>query len=625
MFKQIYKEYILSNDKANFRYTLMKKYPKEYEYLVSSDNWFVNEQLPVKLFIITHALTEYPKCKCNTPITTFNKNQNKFSEVCNTKSCEHRKQAYASRLKINSLRKYGVENISHASQIKEKISKNKKNLSVHKKQIIQLKREQTNLKKYGFKTPAENLDILEKIKKTNLDRFGEHFILSNTTKIRKAVKTKYGVDNVMLVDYIKDKAVSTNKNNHNGIGFSSENIIKKIKETNLEKYGFENAMHNSEIKEKMLQTTLNRFGVTSVLSLEEIRNKSKETWIQKMEFKINNFQTLKPLFDFNTQYVGIDTEYGWQCTACDTKFFSNLNDGIYPKCPTCYPYTKSKEELNIKKYLEEELGLLVLHNKKPFGKFEIDLLIPELKIAIEYNGLYWHADDKIEKNYHLNKTNLVEENGYQLIHIYEHLWLTKPEIIKSMLKAKAGKNIKINARQCDIKEITTTLKNNFLNLHHIQGEDKSSVKLGLFFKNELLQVMTFGKPRFTNNSCIDYEMIRLASKSNTTVVGGANKLFCYFKKKYVFKKIISYADRSHSMGNVYKKMGFKQNNISPPNFWVFGNSIKFPEHRLNWQKYKLNKKLITFDVNISAWDNMSKNGYKRYWDSGNLVFVYENK
>jgi hypothetical protein len=70
--------------------------------------------------------------------------------------------------------------------------------------------------------------------------------------------------------------------------------------------------------------------------------------------------------------------------------------------------------------------------------------------------------------------------------------MNKQEIIKAKLKALFGiEQTKIYARKCIIKEISTELKNDFLNQFHIQGEDKSKIKLGLFYQDELVAVMTF--------------------------------------------------------------------------------------------------------------------------------------
>lgn len=147
------------------------------------------------------------------------------------------------------------------------------------------------------------------------------------------------------------------------------------------------------------------------------------------------------------------------------------------------------------------------------------------------------------------KTELCEAQGYQLIHIFEYQWNIKKNIIKERLKHLFGiYDDKIFARNCEVKEIYLKESENFLNNYHIQGSSKSSIKLGLFFNNELIAVMTFGKPRFNKN--YEWELIRYATSKH--VCGGAGKLLKYFERKYKPFSIISYADRCWSKGNLYR-------------------------------------------------------------------------
>jgi hypothetical protein len=156
-----------------------------------------------------------------------------------------------------------------------------------------------------------------------------------------------------------------------------------------------------------------------------------------------------------------------------------------------------------------------------------------------------------------------------------------------------------------------------LNKHHIQGEDKSKVKLGLFFENELVAVMTFGKPRFNNN--YEYELIRYATKSRYHVLGGAGKLLKYFERNYNPKNIITYADRSYSQGNMYKQIGFTLVKISEPSYvWIKGNEIL---SRYQCQKHKLKEILKdNYNEGLSENENMLLNGFYKLYDCGNFVF-----
>jgi hypothetical protein len=166
----------------------------------------------------------------------------------------------------------------------------------------------------------------------------------------------------------------------------------------------------------------------------------------------------------------------------------------------------------------------------------------------------------------------------------------------------------------------------FLEKTHLQGYCPASVKLGLFWNNELQAIATFGKPRFNKN--YDWELIRYSVALNTTVVGGLGKLIKYFLKNYEVTSIISYADRrwtKHSK-NLYQLVGFEFLNSSSPNYKYFKRDAGKIElqSRTQFQKHKLQYKLPIFNKILTEYQNMQLNGYCRIWDCGNLIYEYKN-
>ena len=218
-------------------------------------------------------------------------------------------------------------------------------------------------------------------------------------------------------------------------------------------------------------------------------------------------------------------------------------------------------------------------------------------------GLRWHSDKfKQDKNYHLNKTIECEKIGYRLIHIFEDEWVNKQEIVKSKLLSIFNKEQEsIYARKCIIKEIDIKIKNEFLNKTHIQGEDRANIKLGLFYENELVSVMTFCKSRFNKN--YEWELSRYSSSKH--VIGSAGKLLKYFERIYKPKSLITYADRRYSQGNLYYRLGFILDHFSSPNYFYTKNQIKLS--RIQCQKHKLKDILKDFNENLSGSENMSLN------------------
>jgi len=192
-----------------------------------------------------------------------------------------------------------------------------------------------------------------------------------------------------------------------------------------------------------------------------------------------------------------------------------------------------------------------------------------------------------------------------------------------MILNKLGKTInKIYARKTEIKEITDNkLVRGFLNENHIQGFVGSSIKLGLFYENELVSLMTFGKKRkimngISNNS--ELEMLRFCNKLNTNVIGGASKLFKYFIRNYNFKEITTYADRSQSNGKLYEILGFNFIHKTEPNYFYVVNRKR--EFRFKYRKDVLIKE--GYNANKSEHEIMLERGIYRIYNSGNIKYVH---
>ncbi len=311
---------------------------------------------------------------------------------------------------------------------------------------------------------------------------------------------------------------------------------------------------------------------------------------------------------------------------CKNNFYIRLSNGKWKHdstlCPICYPGSKIEHE--IVKFLTEMNIEIIQNDRSELYPLELDIYSPKDQIAIEINGNYWHSsfnegDNRTDKLYHINKTNLCANKGIRLIHIFEDEWRTKQDIVKNRLRSifKNNQN-KIYARKCKISEIDSKTKSKFLEKYHIQGNDNSSIKLGLFYDTELIAVMTFGKCRFKSNSI---ELIRYATIENCTVLGGAGKLLKYFERNYTPKILVSYADLRWSNGNLYYKLNFDLLKTSPPDFWyVHKNSIYIRESRMKFQKHKLPKVLDIFDPGLSSAENIKDNGYAIIYGCGNLVF-----
>lgn len=280
----------------------------------------------------------------------------------------------------------------------------------------------------------------------------------------------------------------------------------------------------------------------------------------------------------------------------------------------------SKEETTLYEFISSIYdGPILQSNRSVLNGKELDLYLPEKNLAIEYNGLYSHYYRPHEtteglikdKKYHLNKTLKCEEKGIQLLQIFSDEWLLKEKIIKSLISSKLNLNQTIYARKCEKVIVSIEDKNLFLTENHIQGQDKSKVKLGLTYNNELVCIMTFCKSRF--NTKYDWELSRFANKTGINVIGGFSRLLKWFRRGYE-GSIISYADRRLSNGKVYHKNGFELICVNAPSYYYVDKNCLERFNRMRFQK----KYIGAYDC--TEYEKAREMGYNKIFDCGTLAF-----
>lgn len=296
------------------------------------------------------------------------------------------------------------------------------------------------------------------------------------------------------------------------------------------------------------------------------------------------------------------------------------------RCPKCNVVGTSIQENSIVEFLKTVYkNDIVTNSYDIIPPKELDIVLPDINLAIEYCGIYWHSElAGKDRLYHLNKLNECNKKGLNLLTIFEDELIFKKDILESVLKNKAGvsKN-KIYARKCHVKEITTLQAREFCEQNHLQGYTGSSIKLGLFYDEALVSVMTFSKQSIAKgqkHKANYWELARFCNKINHQVVGGASKLLKYFERNYNWEKITSYADRRWSDGSMYYKLGFNFEKFTKPNYWYFKNSSIDRIHRFALRKRPDEPKDKT------GWGLRQSQGYNRIWDCGNYRFVkYKEK
>jgi hypothetical protein len=452
---------------------------------------------------------------------------------------------------------------------------------------------ETSMERYGVSNPSCSDKIKEKIRQTNMIRYGKPHGYNND-KAKETNQKVYGTDYPMQSEKMKEKFKNTCIEKY-GVPYSYNH--EKAKETLLKNYGVDNPSHSEEIMDKLRRTCIEKYGVPCTLSSKEVQEKIKETCIEKYGVPFNCMRQ--------------------ECRIASTTI-SKVNNLWF-------------EELS--KITSEEIEKEYVIGTKSYD-LKIGNLLIEINPTVSHNVTYsyryfinnTHDNKPIPRNYHYEKWNLANENGYQLISVFENMDNNK---ILSIIKSKLGKNEnKIGARKCEIRQIEQKYINPFLNENHIQGEVLSqSICLGLYYNNELLQVMTFGKPRFNPN--YEWELIRLCTKSNWTVQGGVTKLWNYFKMNYNPLSCLCYMNLNLGSGKLSIPDFKFKHYIKPGGYWVNLKTNKSVTNNSLRMKGASNfvgdNDFTKYSKGIPNNEIMINEGWVEIYDCGNALYAYNRE
>ena len=521
----------------------------------------------------TQYISQQPKCKMCDNFTKFKSLSRGFNTFC-SKECagadpavvEARKKSFVSTCQ----ERYGTDNVMQASSAKAKFAENFK------------------AKHNGLTNPLQDKDIRSKQQST--------------------MNTRYGVSFPMLSADLKERHSASCKKS---LGVSSP-------------------MQNGSVRAKAVSTFNRKYGVDNPYLIPTVRETGKQASRAKAEVSLEKLFGNGPCkfhgFDSTGKNVVL------YCCSCKSEITvdyylarTRAVRGQSP-CTKCFPINAqvSQEEIGFAEQIKSLLPdtEVITSDRVLIGPKELDVYIPSLGLAFEYDGLYFHSEARLDdpRNYHLSKTLRCKEKGVQLVHVFSDEWINKQSIVISRIKSMLGKCNRIYARKCVLKIVASDEARAFLNANHLQGFCRSTVAYGLFYNEELVAIMTFGPSRFKPG---EYELLRYCSKQCSSVIGGASKLFKHFLRNNVkIRSIVSYADRRWSNGGLYRSLGFNEETASKPSYSYFKDSSDNPirENRMKYQKKKLEAMFGAQDK--SEHEIMLEHGYLRIYDCGNMRFVF---
>lgn len=418
----------------------------------------------------------------------------------------------------------------------------------------------------------QSAETVAKRKATNIEKYGGPSPLSSATirqKQKETVFEKYGVDAVSRVPAIRAKASATMQERL-GVPYAmmSTEVREKSKETCLEKYGVEYNTQSDVMKEKSSVTRLAKYGVVHHSQAVSVKIKAAKT-------KIENYGTSSSAGTFGAAEKEVATLIAsWGIEVQSTQH--------------------------------------VLNNGKT-----IDILLPGNNIGIEYCGLYWHNElspEPRDHGYHNDKMKIAAAEGIRLITLFEDEWLLRRAQVENFLKSALGVHTsKLGARDCEVREITVSEANEFLEHQHVQGAGVQPLFAVGIFKEELLGVMTLGRHHRQGQDVI--VLSRLAFKTGVSIAGGAARLLkpaTEYARVSGYEKMVSWSDNRLFTGTVYGKMGFVlAEELNPDYTYVVRRR---PVKRLSKQSQKKSSTDCPEGLTEHEW--AKQRGLARVWDCG---------
>lgn len=497
----------------------------------------------------------------------------------------------------------------------------------------------TNMENYGVENPMQNTDISQKARNTFIERYGKEFL---TEAVRAACLDKYGVENPMQVESIVNKALETKKDKYGESFF--KNIIL---ESSRRIYGTDNPMQADVVKQKAIATLKQKygddfftkrmsaffekeFGVANAMQVPEIAKRAWDSKLEKygspenfpnavashkkfMEYRLDETTNLDIEWldseSFRGKYNNGPIYYKFRCIKCGSIFEDDFHSGV-PVCRVCHPSSVgvSNQEDELYNYIQSIYsGEIIRHDRHILNGKELDMFFPELNIAIEYNGTYWHGyrRDTIEtvgvfkRNVEWKRVEC-EKQGIRLVTIDEADYQDRPEVFNRFLQDLLLPRKRVFARKCEVREIPDSLAKEFCEYYHVNGFKGGYCKLGLFYKDELLVVAIFGKHQKYQNECI-----RLVYKTGYDVIGGWAKIIAHFGKPFLHYVNLKYFRGENKTGCGYR-------------FWIKGRLV----YRQQLQRKNLHNYCSNINPDISDFKNCLNNGGIAIFDVGNDIRLY---
>jgi len=481
---------------------------------------------------------DYCKQDYETTMKIYSTGRDKFPKDC-CKKCRVQKREEI------SMEKHGVANPFQRKDVKDKMK-------------------ETSLEKYGVEHPMMNKDIQAKSKATCLEKYGVEFAAQSQEvqdKYKETCMERYGVENVSSVEEFKEKRKSTNKELYgNEYYVASESCRGRVKE----KLGVDNVFQLEEVKEKSRQTCLEKYGEEYYMKVSEnakdvgersLKTKTESGYIETHK-GMNKTEWADKVGISKSYFSSLSNKYGWDYAVKYEKSMTNIETLVFN--------------------LLKDKGIDFQYNKK-FDKFYPDFIIPEYKLIIETDGIFWHSDKiQSDDSYHIKKKRAYSDLGYNSLFFLEDELLNKFDIVKSIINNKLGISNTIFARKLKVGKMGSSLSNTYFEDNHLMGKGQG-ITYTLHDGKTVYCAMKVKRRKGDN-----WEISRFCPKTTHSIPGGFSRLLKAFELENTPDSVSTFIDKRYGSGEYLTKLGFSLESLYKSFKWTDNIStyhrMKFPSN-----------------------------------------------
>lgn len=439
----------------------------------------------------------------------------------------------------------------------------------------------TMRKKYGADNPQQVKAIREKTEKTNLERYGTKTPIGSKMvrkKIKQSFLKKYGVANP----------------------FQAKEIVAKIKKTNVEKYGVDHLSKLPKNRNKLKNIMINKCGFGSPLKAKVLKDNNCKNYLEFCHKVVEFLETKK--VPANSKEAESHFKVDGTTLIVALRHL-NREDLVWDS------YKVSHKETKILNFIKSFYsGKIIANDRTVVAPKEIDIYLPDLKIAIEFNGLIWHSEKfKSDKKYHYHKYKACYNKGIALYTFFESEFDNNQEALFKFIKNLIVKKQRVYARKCKFVNDSKRLRE-FIHENHLKKSVNSFYFIGLEYEGNLVMAASFSK----HHRGLDQIVLNRVCFSDYCVIGGLEKLLKRFFKEYPqVNEIITWSDNSYSpFGTMYKNSGFELDEELEIDYF-YTNTYGIASSKQSQSK---NNTGCPKDTTESEW-NKSR-GLFRIWDCG---------